>query len=147
MEIRAFSAKVHSAEAVPMVIKFLEQWDFGEGGADVTIEPVSNRLDYLAVFWIWMRQFAEEFSKRGGEEYTAEKMHDLMCYKFLGHTEPQLIGRTEIPSTLVTLTHPKKIKGAQFGEFLRNIEVWAVDVGVHLKTIRDSEYMEYKEAC
>lgn len=168
--ITELKATISSADAVPKVIEFLKGWDFSRCGATVHIYVKKDLQPYKAVFWIWMRQLAEAFTKRDkahwavddgrrknitkdtpgafwvDKHYTDAEMHDLICHKFLGYTPERTLGKTVIKSALITITYPEQLKGNEFGELLMKIETWAVDVGVRLKTQAKSEYMGYKEA-
>ena len=146
MEAKEFKAKVYAAEAIPAIKEFMDKWDFGEGKLDVRITRISKTVGHKALFWIWMRQLAANFTKRGDEDYTAEQMHDLMCHKFLGYTKPGKIGKTVIKPALITITYPEQLKGTDFGHFLSLIDAWCQSVGVLLITQDNSDYSDWKEA-
>lgn len=146
MLVRDFKAKIHGQSGMQPIVDFLALWDFGEGGAEVSITAIGATLDHKAVFWIWMRQLAKNFSSRGKDDYTADQMHDLMCHKFLGHTGDRKLGSTVIPSALRTITYPDQLKKPDMAILLAKIDAWSADVGVMLETKQNSEYWKYKEA-
>ena len=147
LDANEFKARVNAAEAMQAITEFMNKWDFGEGQVDIKISRTSKTIGHKALFWIWMRQLAENFTNRGDESYTAEQMHDLMCHKFLGYTNPVKLGSgTTIRPALKTITYPQQLTGADFGHFLSLIDAWAQSVGVFLITQDNSDYSDWKEA-
>ena len=132
----------------------------GDKRYKVTIKEHNARsLDQNALMWLWLAQMADAFAKRGaknesGEPVTKEDMHDLMRHKFLGYISKK-VGSTELePQLISTTTLPKRgdPNGAthkeRYGmqEYLTDIDAWAIDHGVFLTHIEDSEWMKYREA-
>ena len=146
LEAKEFKTKVYSKDIIPAISEYLKHWDLGEGLLEVRINAPSSTINHKALFWIWMRQLAANFSNRGDEDYKPEQMHDLMCHKFLGYTDSIKIGKTVIKPALRTITYPEQLKGTDFGHFLSQIDAWCQSVGVLLITQANSEYANWKEA-
>ena len=125
----------------------LNGWDFEKFPRRITIEVDSGDpvQDCFAVFWIWAAQMAKAFTTEE-ESYTPEDIHDILCNNFFGWTDEKLIGNTLIKPRLITLTWPERKTKKRMIALLLQIEEWAQDRGVFLKTQRNSEYMQYKES-
>ena len=126
--------------------KMLSTFDFSYP-AHIRIDQVKDTLDYKAVFWIWMKALATSFTERdkSGTAYKDQDMHDLMCHKYLGYTRPKTLGKTKIEPALRTITYPQQLTRGEFFDLLRNIEIWASDVGVVLPQKPNSEYEQDKQ--
>lgn len=126
-----------------------DSWNWDEFPQRITIEEDDGEPvdDCFAVFFIWMKQLATEFTRRSKHEiYTVDTMHDIMCHKFLGYTEERKVGNTIIQPALITLTYPKRQLKKPMCLLLDRIDEWALDHGIFLITKQTSEYAKYKEA-
>jgi len=146
LTVKELKETINADDLIPMMEKWLEGFEFEGKMINLKITVAGNTIGHRALFWIWMRQLAKNFSARGEEDFTEKKMHDLMCHQFLGYTEGDTIGKTQLNPTMRTLTHPEELKGTDFGHFLSQIDAWAAQVGVLLVTQSNSDYAEYKEA-
>ena len=136
------------------ILQQIDKWDWEKFPMSITIEPSkgSDVLDCFSVFWIWMRQMADDFTKRG-RDTGVEELHQMMCHLFLGYTNPKPIGKdVVIPPQLKTLTwiddKGKKCRRSKevMIELLSKIDAWSIEHGVFLVTQANSEYAIYKEA-
>lgn len=111
---------------------------------EVTIAPHRPRrsVSANALYWKWLTQLADHFSRKGNK-YTREDLHDVMRHKFLGSTEPRMVGNILIPAQIRST---KKLNTSEFCEYMTRIDAWALDQGVYLVTPAASQYAEYKEA-
>ncbi len=143
------SERIKSTAQWQVIAIKLDGWDFEKFPRKITIEPDSGDpiQDCIAVFWIWMAQMAKEFTTEE-KTYTREYLHDVFCNQFLGWTDRYWDELTEtyIESRMVTLTYPEKKTKIRMCVLLDQINEWAMDRGVYLKTKRMSDYMMYKEA-
>ena len=99
-------------------------------------------LSQNALYWVWMRQLAVEFSK--GERFFAEdNMHDLCRHLHLGY-EDIIVGHTEIPHQLKSTT---KLTKNQMSDYMMKIDNWAIDLGILLPRPDGNEYTKYMEAA
>jgi hypothetical protein len=141
-----FKARIESNASLQPIFDFLALWDFSESACEVKIQAVGATLSHKAVFAIWMRHLAKSFTERDKTDkaYTALEMHDLMCHKYLGIVPARMIGKTEIPASLRTITYPEDLSRSEFYVFLRDVEIWASKVGVVMPDA-PSEYQKDKE--
>jgi hypothetical protein len=89
-----------------------------------------------ALYRIWCRHLGKVFG------YDEDDVHDLLRYKFLGH-EPLEIGGEVVPR-LVSTTSLRK---PEMCEYMMQVEVWTLDLGIQLPMPEDNEYMKYREAA
>ena len=97
------------------------------------------------LFWQWMTVMDQKFYRR---EKTTQRqkvdMHDLMCARFLGHSE-KLVGKTAI-SSLRTLTWPAALDKGEMAHFMQQVEAWAAEHGCLLPVPDDNDYAKHREA-
>ena len=110
---------------------------------DIKVTPAGQTLDYKAVFAIWSRAMAEQFTARDPKErlYTEKEMRKLMYHRFLGY-EDTTIGKTKIENQL------RNIKDLDRGEcynLLRKVEEWCQTVGVTLPESPNTQYQQDKD--
>ena len=146
LTVKELKETIKADDLLPMMEKWLEGFEFEGKMINLKITVAGNTIGHRALFWIWMRQLAKNFSERGEDKYTDRQMHDLLCHKFLGYTDEITIGSTVIKPALRTLTYPNELNGAEFGHLLSQIDAWSAQVGVLLVTQSNSDYAEYKEA-
>ena len=141
------SLQIKSSSEWKAIAAKLDGWDFEKFPRKITIEPDKGEpvQDCIAVFWIWMKQLAKEFSTEESG-YSPEEMHDIMCHKFLGYTDRRKIGNTWIEPALITLTYPDRKTKDRMCVLLSQIDEWAIEQGVFLITKQLSDYTMYKEA-
>ena len=112
----------------------------------VKIEPLRSAqkrsLSSNALYWKWMSEMAVHFNKRGGA-FSAEEIHDVMRFRFLGTEEPRVIGKTELPPQLVSTT---SLSVEQMHEYMSKIEAFAADNRCWLTIPGAGHYTDYREA-
>ena len=104
------------------------------------------RLDYLAVFWIWMRSFTMQLKAIKPKEYAVlddkgKALHDLFCTRHLGMLEAKQVGKTIVPARLKTLTDIDD--RGEWYDFLRKVEEDAISGGLRIPE-NESQYEEDK---
>lgn len=136
---------IKTANGIDEVIDFIKAWDYGEEPLKVQVFGAGQTLDYKAVFWIWMRDFARQFNERGRPtEKDGSELHELFCYQFLGMLPKKTLKNgQEIPPRLRTITIPKDLNKGQWFDFMRQIEEKAQSWGLTIPE-RNSEYEEDK---
>ena len=139
---------VRNRETAEFFLKFFREEVFGDSGEvigkwSVTLKPYTDprSLSQNATFWMWCDQMAKEFTRR---DYPLSKQgaHDLMCHLFLGY-ETVTLGETEITS-LRTTTWPTKLEKGEMQHFMEQVDAWAVDKRVYLKTPGFSDYEKWR---
>ena len=108
----------------------------------VEVKPVSKRrsLNQNSLYWMWLKQMADHFSKKAGP-YCDEEMHDLMRHLYLGY-EDKRIGNTVIGNQLCST---KDLEPGLMSEYMSKIEAWAVDNGCLVTIPAHSQYAEWIE--
>jgi hypothetical protein len=99
-------------------------------------------LSANALYWMWNKQIADDLTKRG-RPTTDREIHTLMKHKFLGYKDWGSIGKTQIGNQLRSTTELNK---SEFCYYLQQIEAWAAECGVLVKTPVASEYKEYLDS-
>lgn len=106
----------------------------------IEIKYASRTISQNALYWMWLSEMAEYFSKKAGP-FTKEEMHDLMRHTFLGY-ENKRIGNTEIAHQLLSTTD---LNPLDMSQYLSRIDAWCADKGLLLKVPPSCDYSQYKE--
>lgn len=97
------------------------------------------------LFWLWMTIMDQKFYRRLKTSPRQKiDMHDLMCSRFLGHSE-KLVGKTAI-SSLRTLTWPDNLDKGEMARFMSKVEAWAAEHGCLLPVPEDNDYAKSRDA-
>ena len=147
MTMDRISLQIKSSSEWKAIAAKLDGWDFEKFPRKITIEPDKGEpvQDCFAIFFIWCKQLAKEFST-DQKEYSVDDIHDILCHKFLGYTDRRQIGNTWIEPALITLTYPDRKAKDRMCVLLSQIDEWALSCGIFLITKRNSEYETYREA-
>ena len=97
------------------------------------------------LFWEWMEYMVKlRYDVTEVTERQKQKMHNLMCHKFLGTVEEEIEGEHVV--TLRTLTYPERLDTGEMARFMTKIESWAAELGIYLPIPGSNEYSKYREA-
>lgn len=143
LQAKNMDVTIKTLDGLEDVTKFIQAWDFGEP-LKIKIYGAGSTLDYKAVFWIWMRSFANQFNDRGRPtEKDGTELHDIFCYQFLGMLPEKQLKNGVIPARLRTITYPKNLNKGQWYDFMRQIEEQAQKWGLTIPE-NESEFQEDK---
>ena len=105
-------------------LKYDQPWEIVVRPYKKTRSGAQNSL-----LWVWLTELEKE---TGNDK---ETLHEYMKQRFLGVEAREIMGRE------VAITNSsKKLKVAEFSEYLRNIEAVAVENGYILSRPADYEY-------
>ena len=93
----------------------------------VTIEEYKSKrsLEQNSRYWLILSFIAEQV-KPEGREYSPEVWHEWAKAKFLGKDTIVIDGEPVLVQKTTT-----KLKVLEFGDYMTQVEVWAVDHNVH----------------
>ena len=116
-------------------------WD-GREPMEIVLRKAHSRrtLTQNAQLHAMFEDMAGYFSSRG-TLVTADRMKDLMKYKFLG-TEDVVVGNTTIPGQLRSTA---KLDVGEMSHFISEVMDWCFDHGVPVRNPHDGEYMQRRK--
>jgi len=113
------------------------QWT-GENPIELSFK--AHRPQYTRSQQNLYRRWCRDLGRALGQP--EDTMHDLLRYKFLG-SEEVIVGEESF-TRLVSTT---KLNRLAMSEYMHKVEVWAMDLGVHLLIPGENEYAQYREAA
>lgn len=127
-------------------LKFFEQWLRTNWDESYPLKWECSRysakrsLNQNALFHVWCREIAIHFSEQGAE-CTEESIKEILCYKFLGTEDKDVLG-FEIPAQVRKTSN---LDTGEMKDLLDKILSWALDHGVRPSNPPDSEYARLSE--